>query len=134
MLENIVKILASFAMVLTMSVAASAENFSASRNRTTDLFYFANWEGGGGCNHLGKIKSSIRVKPKHGRAEFIWTYVKGPDFPKHCIAKLKGLLLRYTPNPGFTGTDSFDIFYLTNRFTNDPAPKGHRETISVTVK
>lgn len=119
------------AMVAATSVLAEDER-RVPANKTTEIGFIAVWIEGT-CENTGKIYGKVVTPPKHGKVVFVWTTSNGDNIPSACRNLMKGTSVRYTPNSGYRGPDSFVVSYQIPRYENDGTPNSTRARVDVVV-
>lgn len=82
-----------------------------------------------------KVRGNIRNEPSHGKAEPHQFKEKLSDKAGRCVGhetSIAGVV--YRPDPGFGGTDKFDVNYSYNYDWGRGGGKTYRRTYVITVK
>lgn len=121
------------AALVGQAAPASADQATVRANRTTTIYDIAQWMPST-CAHLGIMKHKLIPPPEHGKVSIIWTISRADRIPEKCEGKIKGLVVRYTPNRGYRGEDSFRFSVQMKRYETDGAPPNYVKNVKLTVK
>lgn len=99
-----VRTLVAALLALAFSMPANAEDQTLPAGKTSHILYWYTYNDL--CNYGSMPKFKITRQPEHGTVSAKWQATKMGTEARHCEGKyMKGMLVSYTPNKGYRGTD-----------------------------
>lgn len=96
------------ALIALSATVARAETISVPAGESSAMIDFTNLDDN--CQTIGKPKGKVSKEPKHGKVTFKWMSITLTEEYGTCKGKhAKSLRVFYSPDRGFTGSDSFSV-------------------------
>jgi hypothetical protein len=97
-------LLAVFAIATASASPVLAESLTIPANRSSNITFWHTYNAD--CSYGSKPSFKVTKSPEHGTVTARWQARKMDSDTRNCEGKpVKGMLVTYTPNKGYRGTD-----------------------------